>query len=196
MNAIDPAYRIRPSWWSTDTYIHLAALEDGALPCKGLSPQARESPTLPILGLLLSAIWALGQTANLTKANERAMEQLQNAELRARRAAEEARLTVSRLTDRTYDDELAGYERKCEQTDPGWGPPQAHLTRLSFTVRLPGYSGDQVTTMVHIDNEGRLTSSGTGPLTDLDGLDRLDLRAAIATLEQLVERSATHSQQQ
>ncbi|GGZ49855.1 hypothetical protein GCM10010387_50180 [Streptomyces inusitatus] len=174
MGAIDPAHRIRP----------------------GFDPQEQESATLPILGFLLSAVWAIGQTGNLTRDNECAMEQLQNAELRGLRAAEAARLTMSRLTEREYDDELAEEERNCEQTEPdvGFSPGAAHRAEFHGPAARPlGRPG-------HRDGpRGQQRPPdliGYGALTDLDGLDRLDLRAAIGVLERLADRTATHSRQQ
>jgi hypothetical protein len=67
------------------------------------------------------------------------------------------------------------------------GPPLAHLTRVSFTVKLPGYSGDSVSAAARVDDRGHLTVEGSGPLSDLDVLGRLDTRAVIDAIENLVD---------
>ncbi|MFF4796067.1 hypothetical protein ACFY2M_41850 [Streptomyces sp. NPDC001276] len=54
MSAIDPASAIRPDWWTDDTYLHLAALEDGVLPGRGLLESEKNHPTLPVLANLIN----------------------------------------------------------------------------------------------------------------------------------------------
>jgi hypothetical protein len=191
MSAIDPASRVRPDWWTDATFLQLCALEDQALPCKGLAEEEREHPTLPVLSCLLRAVWWLGKTGGIGQEDERddrVEEALREVEAQAVGAAKAARLTLSRFIDRQSDDELAQMVRECEATDSNWGPPEAHLTQASFTVRLPGYSGDSVSGTIHVDDRGALSVAGTGPLGDFDMLGRLDARAVIATIENLVDR--------
>ncbi|WP_251071328.1 hypothetical protein [Streptomyces sp. ISL-43] len=190
MTHIDPAAHIRPDWWTDDTFIQLCALEDRALPSKGLSTREEQHPTLPILKQLLGAVWWLGKTGGIGEEGPRAedvIEALQSAEWSARLAARAARLTLSRL-DGPSDDEVAEDERYCEREDPNWGPPHARLTEATFIVRLPGYSGDTVSATIQVDTEGTMTIDGNGPLAQLNTLGRLNARAAIDEIEALVER--------
>ncbi|MEI5603062.1 hypothetical protein [Streptomyces brasiliscabiei] len=188
LSAIDPASKIRPDWWTDDTYLHLAAIEDQALPGRGLLGDERTHPTLPVLGDLIKAVWQLGKTGGHDDCSERAVEALRSVELCAGRAAAAARLTLSQRTDRCEDDELAVSDRECEKIDPDFGPPLAHLTQATFTVRLPGYSGDSISGSLRVDDEAVLTVTGSGPLADLDLLGRLDTRAVIDAIENLVVR--------
>ncbi|RLU82518.1 hypothetical protein CTZ27_29760 [Streptomyces griseocarneus] len=194
MSAIDPASRIRPDWWTDETYLHLCALEDQALPGKGLLDAEREHPTLPVLSSLLAAVWWLGKTGTLTAdsiGTERVQEALRTVEANAEDAAQAARLTLSQIVSRQEDDELARTERELENSDPDWGPPMTRLTRATFTVRLPGYSHDTVSATIDVDGHGDLKVAGNGPLADLNTLGRLDMRAVITAIENVVERQLT-----
>lgn len=184
MSAIDPASKIRPDWWSDNTYLHLVALEDEALPNRGLSGSEEDHATLPTLKHLLRAVWWLGKTGG---SEDLTVEALRIVECNALTAARAARLTLSRVTDREEDDELAEHERACE-CDPNYGAPPARLAAATFTVRLPGFSGDTVRASIHVDSTGALTIDGTGPLADLDLLGRLDSREVIDAIENLVSR--------
>ncbi|WP_331761924.1 hypothetical protein [Streptomyces sp. NBC_01546] len=188
MSSIDPASRIRPDWWTDETFINLCALEDQALPNKGLSPAEEAHPTQPVLRALLSAMWSLGKTGGITDGtrDEAVVEALQCAEWSVTKAAQAARLTLSRLVEHHEDDEEAEAERNCENTDPAWGPPHARLTEASFTVRLPGHSGDTVAGSFNVDEQGHLTFRGNGPLSAPTTLGRLEARAVIKAIEDLV----------
>ncbi|WP_030800507.1 hypothetical protein [Streptomyces sp. NRRL S-337] len=194
MSAIDPASRIRPDWWTDETFLQLCALEDQALPDRGLSQAEREHPTQPVLHSLLRAMWSLGKTGGRSEKDaglERVQEALREVEAHAERAAQAARLTLSRLVSRNEDDELAATDRECERNDPNWGPPETHLTEASFTVRLPGYSGDTVSATIGVDGNGAMTVAGSGPLAITNALGRLDARAVINAIENLVDRQLT-----
>ncbi|MFE5108340.1 hypothetical protein [Streptomyces sp. NPDC056663] len=186
MSAIDPASHLRPDWWTDDVFLHLCALEDRALPCRGLSEEERGHPTLPVLSRLLSAVWWLGKTGPVD--DERVTEALRTVEANAVEAARAVRLALRQFVGHHDDDQLAEEERACEAADPNYGPPEAHLTQVSFTVRLPGFSGDTVSATIHVDDKGHLAVRGSGPLADLDVLGRLDTRAVIDAIENLVTR--------
>ncbi|MFG2556999.1 hypothetical protein [Streptomyces sp. NPDC048581] len=189
MSAIDPASAIRPGWWTDDTYLHLAALEDGALPGRGLLESEQNHPTLPVLESLIRAVWWLGKTGGGEERAETSAEALRVVEHHAVAAARAARRSLSFLIDRTMDDEEAEFERSCER-DENYGTPPARLTDATFTVRLPGFSGDTVSGRIHVSGEGMLTVQGCGPLADLDLLGRLGAREVIDAIEHLVTRQA------
>jgi hypothetical protein len=187
VSAIDPASAIRPDWWTDDTYLHLAALEDGALPGRGLLESEQNHPTLPVLEYLIKAVWWLGKTGGGEERAELHEEALRIVGHHAVAAARAARRSLSLLIDRTMDDEEAEFERSCEH-DENYGTPPARLTDATFTVRLPGFSGDTVSGRIHVSEEGTLTVQGCGPLADLDLLGRLDAREVIDAVENLVLR--------
>jgi hypothetical protein len=187
VSAIDPAEAIRPEWWTDDTYLHLAALEDAALPGRGLTEAERNHPTLPALKNLIRAVWWLGKTGAGEDRPELVEEALSTVESCAAAAARAVRRTRSQLSDRAMDDEDAEFERSCER-DENYGTPPARLTDATFTVRLPGFSGDTVSGHIHVSDSGTLTVQGGGPLADLDFLGRLDARAVIDAVEHLVTR--------
>ncbi|QIZ00507.2 hypothetical protein HEP87_50350 [Streptomyces sp. S1D4-11] len=187
MSAIDPAEAIRPDWWTDDTYLHLAAIEDAALPCRGFAEAERNHPTLPALKNLIRAVWWLGKTGAGEDRPELAEEALSTVESSAIAAARAARRTRSQLSDRAKDDEDAEFERSCEH-DEDYGTPPARLTDATFTVRLPGFSGDTVSGRIHVSESGVLTVQGGGSLADLDFLGLLDARAVIDAVEHLVTR--------
>lgn len=187
VSAIDPAEAIRPDWWTDDTYLHLAALEDAALPCRGFAEAEKNHPTLPALKNLIRAVWWLGKTGAGEDRPELVEEALSTVESYAVAAAHAARRTRSQLTDRAKDDEDAECDRSCEH-DENYGTPPAHLTDATFAVRLPGFSGDTVSGHIHVSESGALTVQGGGPLADLDFLGRLDARAVIDAVKHLVTR--------
>lgn len=114
------------------------------------------------------------------------VEALYLAEFQVAAAAKAARLTISQLVDLDEDDVEAEFERDCENNDPQWGPPHARLTEASFTVRLPGHSGDTVQGSFRVDDLGHLTFSGNGPLAAPTVLARLEARGIIRGIEDLV----------
>ncbi|MEU5256318.1 hypothetical protein [Streptomyces longwoodensis] len=187
MSAIDPASAVRPDWWTDDTYLHLAALENGALPGRGLLESEENHPTLPVLKCLINAVWWLGKTGGGEERAELSAEALSIAEHNAVSAARAARRSLSFLIDRARDDEDARDERSCER-DEDYGTPPARLIEATFTVRLPGFSGDTVSGRIHVSEDGTLTVQGCGPLADLDLLGRLDAREVIDAVEHLVTR--------
>ncbi|MFC7265722.1 hypothetical protein [Streptomyces lutosisoli] len=187
MSAIDPAEAIRPDWWTDDTYLHLAALEDVALPGRGFAEAERNHPTLPALKNLIRAVWWLGKTGGGEDRAELVEEALNTVESCAVAAVRALRRTRSQLSDRAVDDEDAEFERSCER-DEDYGTPPARLTDATFTVRLPGFSGDTVSGHIHVSESGALTVQGGGPLADLDFLGRLDAREVIDAVEHLITR--------
>jgi hypothetical protein len=52
------------------------------------------------------------------------------------------------------DDDEPHFERSCER-DENNGMPPARLTEVTFTVRLPGFSGDTVSGRFHVSEEER-----------------------------------------
>ncbi|MEU1502769.1 hypothetical protein [Streptomyces sp. NPDC005732] len=187
MSAIDPASAVRPDWWTDDTYLQLAALEDGALPGGSLVESEENHPTLPVLKHLINAVWWLGKTGGGEKRAGLTEEALRVVNWHAVAAARAARRSLSLLIDQDTDDEDAAFERSCER-DENYGTPPARLTDAAFTVRLPGFSGDTVTGRIHVNEEGMLTVQGCGPLADIDLLGRLDAREVIDAVEHLVTR--------
>lgn len=187
MSAIDPASAIRLDWWTDDTYLHLAALEDGALPGRGLLESERNHPTLPVLESLMRAVWWLGKTGGGEERAETAAEAPRVVEDHAVAVARAARRSLSALIDRVMDDAETESERSCER-DENYGTPPARLTDAPFTVRLPGPSGDTVSGHIHVSGAGMLTVQGCGPLADLNLLGRLDTREVIDGVQKLVTR--------
>ena len=187
MSAIDPASAIRLDWWTDDTYLHLAALEDGALPGRGLLESERNHPTLPVLESLMRAVWWLGKTGGGEERAETAAEAPRVVEDHAVAVARAARRSLSALIDRVMDDAETESERSCER-DENYGTPPARLTDAPFTVRLPGPSGDTVSGHIHVSGAGMLTVQGCGPLADLNLLGRLDTREVIDAVQKLVTR--------
>jgi len=184
---IDRAPDIRPDWWDDQTYLHLCALEDAALPERGMSPQERAHPTLPILGRLLKAVWWLGKTGGIEHRHWQADDALRMVEGLAEDAAAHARRSLSRITDQDDDDLRAESDYTAMRDDPQSGPPQACLVSAQFTVRLPGYAGDTVGGSITVD-AGVMAFTGNGPLADTDLLGRMDLRAVVRAIEAAVGR--------
>lgn len=178
---MDPARRVRPVWWTDETYRHLSLLNDEILPC-GNFFEADQDPELGALKYLMVCLWDLGQTGSSDE--HHVLEYVREAQYAAWMAAEQLRGVLSMLTDRAEDDDYLLVEREAMDADA----PGVRLTEAQFSVRLPGYADDTVTGRITVNHEGAMTLTGGGPLADPDFAGRLDARSVAMAIERLLLR--------
>ncbi|MGE7437962.1 hypothetical protein [Kitasatospora sp. NPDC001175] len=185
---IDPASKIRPDWWSDQTYLHLRDLDDG------LNERWRRTGWAATSSLLAAkrlaqAFWYLGKTGGWPTPDPSGwlVDHLRTAEYDAMQAGAEIRAMLSQCSDEDDNDLWESVERSCEK-DPEMGP-QVHVLQADVVLEVPSIGGDTIQLHLSIDTEGIMTADGNGSLSDLDLRSLLDLRAAMRIIEEVAKRS-------